>query len=183
MKYPVLTIRQNLKQKSLINNVWTKANKTISFLHLVRPFVKQACSTWDVYYKGIDRNITRQKFHIVCNISEHEHWCNIGDINKSRDIVMHKTFHNKVTITEWAMNLLFSPFPHPHENLFFILKPRTIRDWHSGYPTAIIGESHSNYRLLYTLWISIKSVHCYYTDNNQGGKYLNWWHLYNKWLL
>jgi len=25
-----------------------KQNKTISFLHLVRPLVKYACSTWDV---------------------------------------------------------------------------------------------------------------------------------------
>lgn len=66
-----------------------KPIKLSSFLHLVRPLFNMLVLHGMFTIKELTENITRQEFHIAGNISEHLHWCNIGDINNDRDILIY----------------------------------------------------------------------------------------------
>ena len=117
-KYLGVTIQSDLKWDSHINNITTKANKTLGFLRrnininsttvkeqayqsLVRPSLEYACSVWDPYTKenitqpeqvqGMAARYVTNRYHNTSSVSymiEHLNWRSLADWRSDARLVL-----------------------------------------------------------------------------------------------
>ena len=128
-----VTISRDMNWSKHINNVCTKANKTLAFLKknlkicsrkikemayksCVRPALEYACTVWDPYTQQyIDRieAIQRRAGVSSCNDIEDLKWTSLQGRRKTARLAMLYRIHNNIIATDGIKNKLQPPPPHP----------------------------------------------------------------------
>ena len=128
-----VTISRDMNWSKHINNVCTKANKTLAFLKrnlkicsrkikemayksCVRPALEYACTVWDPYTQQyIDRiqAIQRRAGVSSCNDIEDLKWTFLQGRRKTARLAMLYRIHNNIIATDGIKNKLQPPPPHP----------------------------------------------------------------------